>query len=420
MNPFRPVLFLAAGLLMLASTVIPAPVFGDDFRFTGQLGLESSYDDNILYVPDTLQPKGDAIQTLSAGFSVDHRIPRLNDHIDAAIMKHSYISNDALDTIDGRARMNADYAFTERLSAQANASYDKNSMIDLNLTIGQNPSTSAHRRTMIQTGMRYSLLRTLSADISAFYQRNDYENDAYTDNRSGGATLAMNWKTDAYVPRTTLGLTAGYSSYHYPDSDLTRADYKNIQLTAGWSATERMRFTMNLGGVLTDAYYEYDVQNWTIEYLGDPPVPTPVLSTYTEEYTYRSQGMVGSVNAVFIGDIWRMTLSGAHNIDLASGSDSIIQRSSAGMDISVNITPEFIAQLMATYTMYRSDKDSDLSASIDQDTLSVQPVLKYKLTDYITLNLAYTYNRCEDHDPSLTYNRHIAGLSIEAAYPFFK
>lgn len=392
----------------------------DNPVLVGHLGLEEDFSSNILFVPSTDEPESDAIRTLDAGLSFDHRSPRSSQEISGFLRNHTYRDHADLDSTDIQADMYARSAITSRLAVQGHAGYTRDSLITRDIGITGQPLNATARRILSADGHLFSDLNpTIETDMGMDYQRFDYSGSTNVDSRAGTAMLKLNWRADRYIPRASFGIEADHSRYRYVDAALTHADYDMLQALASWQTTELLQIDLRLGGGRTCAHYAYQETSWEIEYPGDGSPPLIVPMTATVEETARSQGFVGALDLSYAGYRSFCGLHVSHDIDLANGSTSVTQRSAVRLDYRVSLPPKLSVGMTGAFIINHAHQSNAATEDTDERTVSLQPNLRYHLTRHMTLTLGYAYALLRDYAAHETRRSNTTSLGIDIADELF-
>lgn len=361
-------------------------ILASEIRFNPFVGLNLSYDDNILFRKNDII--SDTYFLLRPGLNLTRKTDLLKIRLKGNYDIYKYISEDELDTENVRTYLSGEYNLKERLKLGAEASYLLSTTMDTYLEeTGRVVRREDHKLFKNRGRFTYRISEISNLSLQYSFANSEYDNDELSDWDSHVIGVT-------YTHRLKNEIDSLYISpnYYYRLSDTQDVD--DMSLSVGWRRNLSEAFKSNLlvGGRYTtvESNNGSEDSNWGIKAQFQIERKTE-LSKTTINYFHdlRTTENGGEVNT--------------DNLMLA---------------YERNLMPQFGIGIMGrfVYSYKASDRQQDIS---NTKYIQVKPYLYYILKKNCSIRLSYRYqyNEEDSHRDDSNIDRNQLWIEFRYSWP---
>lgn len=377
-------------LAVLIWLVSADSAFANGFDIIPSITVKEEYNDNIFVTQSG--EIDDYITTLSPGIELEQRTARLNLHLSGRIDGLIYTDNHDLNHIDqdywGRVR----YQLTPRMRGGFESGYLIDSRPDRDIqTTGLVLGTDIRHRLRFRAFGDYSLTEKTAAAISYAYNKEEFDEAALNDFFSHTADIGFTLNLET-LWRSTLGRM----NFGYAIADYTSSKVDNYSATLGIERrlSEFYRFIFDIGPRFTRSVFD------------DPAVATNEV-----------WGVRGQISLTYSGEFTAIRLNFSHDVQPASGRTGATERTGLSTNISRRFSDKFSGDLSAGYYLNKSDQQEFALSNIDENSFSIQPLLRYEFTRDMALEADYAYTIINDETANAERQQNLIFIRFEWRYP---
>jgi hypothetical protein len=389
---------LTMGMLGLG-LLISMPAMGGEFRVIPMIAVKEEYNDNLFFDADDITR--DFITTISPGLKLENNSERLNAGLIARIDQRLYADTDDLNATDQFYQGNLRYKLSPRLGIGAKAGFIQNSSPDRDIqTTGFVQTNATRNRQEYGVSGDYAITEKTTAGLGYAYSTDKYSGtrDAERDDvETNAGNLLLTHNLSTYFPETLGRLNFGYADYRFFDSTTQK-----YSATVGFSR----RFS-ELWTVLVDVGARY--------------TPTRFDAGPSQTGDSSGYGGVGNVVISYNGEKTGINFSLNHDIQPASGQEGASERTGLGISMNRRFAYEFSGFLNCGYFLNQSDPNQYSREKIDQQTVYINPGIRYEITQDMSVEASYNYARVEyvGGDNS-TADRNLVMVRFYLQYPILE
>jgi hypothetical protein len=138
---------------------------------------------------------------------------------------------------------------------------------------------------------------------------------------------------------------------------------------------------------------------------------------FSLDETSRSRGNLGRVVLAYKGERATADLGLYHDIRGMSGRVGAARRTSLRLNLGYGLGADLWGGLTAEYYTNKANSGQLSSDEIDEKTMSVQPRLRYKITEDLSVEAAYRFVQTTDLDDDETARQSVYSLRGVWRYP---
>ena len=398
-------------ILILAVLIAPLPLntavawdSGDPGFIHLDFGFETEYDDNLFFVPNNQEE--DWIVTGSFGVDAGYKTEKLEFHLNPAWRYYKFEDNEDLDDNDQFYRARLDYRFSPRFRINTQGAFIIDNRREDQVTDTGVVFENVQRERWDTALSAEYLLSTRSA-ITLFGQ---YENDDYQENRIStgfndleayGVGLGYNHRLHVYRRPVSLLLNTAYFYYDY---DTAETQYAYLTTGAAIELNEKFTLSAEAGPRHTNS--EYDA----VRRVPIPGTPLTQILTSTEEES--KWGANGLLNLAYDGKKTNWELALSHEIRAPSGQTQAVRQTLLQLNLNQRLTWNWSTHLLAQFYHKESNRDDSDAGDVDEDTLVLQPRVRYRINNDWFVQGLYRYSWREDDDIDESWDRNQARLQV--------
>ena len=398
-------------MAMAGWLVLGAGARADEFKLTPSVAVRQEYNSNIFF--DSSNEEDDFITRVKPGLELIERTERLDLRLAGFVTPYVYWSNEDLNSVDQDYSGRADYRLTPLLSIGANAGVRVDHQPDRDiLTTGIAYGDNRRIQQRYGGNLGWQFTELMGASVAYDYTREDWRTSNsdtdLEDYDSHAVTLGLSRELGAAKGVTIGFLNAGWAHYNYETSD---TDYYFGTVGMKHRLTEIFNVTADVGGRYTDS--TFDIQQLTI-------VPPGVLKVVTEEKSDSGWGGIGHLGVEYVGEKTRASLTASHDINAASGSSGVVQRTGLTFNGGHLLTEKLRLGAYAGVFRNKSEEDQFSGEKIEEYSYSASPSLRWEFYRDFTLEASYSFTYIDDQGEDSSSNRHLGYVQIAYGLPLFE
>jgi hypothetical protein len=404
---------MIARVAMLAAVLIAAGagrLYADEFKLTPSVALRQEYNDNLFF--DSKDEEDDFITRIKPGLELLERTERLDLRLAGFLTPVLYWDKDDLNAVDQEYSGRAGYKLTPLLTlgAQAAVRVDHQPDRDI-LTTGLAYGDNRRLQQTYGGSLGYAFSERTSASLAYTYNREDWggsNDEDLEDYDSHGATLGLSREFGS-APGVTVGvLNFGWATYDYESSE---TDYYFGTAGVKHRLSEIFNLTADIGARYTDS--SFDVERLAL-------VPPGVLRVVTREESDSGLGGIGHLAVEYAGERARASLGASHDINAASGSRGVVQRTGLTANGGYLLTEKLRFGLTASAFRNKSDDEEFSSSEVDEYAYNLRPSLRWEILRDVTLEAGYTFTYLDDRAEDANSVRNVGYLQVAYGLPLFE
>jgi hypothetical protein len=386
-------------LVNLADSAQAATVLdkGGPHFFHVDSGLELEYNDNLFFTRRNQEE--DLITTGTFGLDAGYKTERIEFHLNPFWRFYKYLEESDLDDYDQLYRANLEYHWTPRFTFNSEGGYIiDNRREDQVVETGVVFENVERTRWEALLAAEYLVSEKTTVNVFGQYLNDDYEEKrfrtSFSDLEAIGGGLGYTHLMSVLYRPTYYRLNAGYFNYNY---DTAETDY--YYLTMGISAEVNETYTIiaEAGPRYTDS--EFDAAR-------RESIPGTSLSEIVISQENSSDwGWNGLLSLAYRGEMTNWELALSREVTASSGNTQAVEQTEIRLDYDRRWTWEWSTNLLMRYYNKESDrKNSDFDDG-EQDTLVVQPRVRYRIDNDWFLQGSYRYTWRDDSDIDESWDR---------------
>ncbi len=370
---------------------------GGPHFFHVESGFELEYNDNLFFTNRSQEE--DLITTGTIGLDAGYKSERVEFHLNPFWRFYKYMEESDLDDYDQLYRTSLEYRLTPRFTFDAEGAYiidnrREDQVVDTGVVFEN------VERTRWEALLAAEYLMSPKASVKAFgqYWYDDFEDQrlrsSISDLEVKGGGLGYTHLMSVFYHPTYFRMNAGYFNYDY---DTAETDYYYLTMGARAEINETYTFMAEAGPRYTDS--EFDAARR--ESIPGTPFSTVVIS----QENARDWGWNGLLRLAYRGEMTKWELALSREITASSGDTQTVEQTELRLDFNRRWTWEWSTNLLMRYYNKDSDrKNSDIDDE-EQDTLLVQPQVRYRINNDWFLQGSYRYTWRDDSDIDASWDR---------------
>jgi len=389
-------------LPLLLGGTSAAEIKAAELKLTPGLTLEGRYNDNIYFDYDADREVDDSIWLASPELRLTSRTERLDAYLLSRFTAVRHGREHDLDATDQNHFGRVGYLLTERWQGALEAGYTRDSQPDRDIEVsGLVLSTNKRAHTHYGASTGYTFTEKLSSSVSYTYDEDDFqEDDPYdtgtSDSTAQNASLVVSRDISSIIPGTVGQLSLGYALYEYPDEKIVN---HSASVGAHYSLSEVFSLLVGVGRYYSRSRFDYD---WFFLHVDE---------------TGHSRSNLGLVVLAYKGERATADCGFYHEIRGMSGRVGAARRTSLRLNLGYGLTPDLWGGVTAEYYTNKANAGQLSSEEIDEKTMNVQPRLRYKITEDLSVEAAYRFIQTTDREDRQTGRQHVYSLSAAWRYP---
>ncbi|MDJ0668018.1 MAG: hypothetical protein QNJ61_12090 [Desulfobacterales bacterium] len=383
----------SAGHFAMAASMDPG---GPGFLHLNS-GLEQEYNDNLFFSPSDQEE--DLISTGTFGIEAGYKSEKTEINLKPLWRFYKYVENTDLDDNDQLYRATLEHQVTPRFSLNAKGAY-----INDNRREDQVEETGVVfenvERTRWEGLLAAEYLLSEKAAVNAFgqYWNDDYEDrrlrSSLSDLEAAGGGIGFSHLMSVFYHPTYFRLNTGYFNYDYDSAD---TDYYYLTMGASAEINETYTFMAEAGPRYTDS--EFDAAR-------RESIPgTSSSSVVIRRENSSDWGWNGLLSLAYRGEKTKWELGLSREITASSGETQTVEQTELRLDYDCRWTWEWSTNLLMRYYYKESDRENSDIDDGAQDTLIVQPRVRYRINNDWFLQGSYRYTWRDDNDFDESWDR---------------
>ena len=356
-----------------------------DIDLVPSIGLTTQYNDNVDFVSS--HEDADFIGIASPALKLNYSTERYSISASGALDAMGYYENSDLDTINQNYRADGRYQLTERSAIKGNLGFIKDTTLESELQETGIVNRRTNRfRYDAGGGASYRISEITDTDLDYRYSRVDYSSQEFDDRDTHEIALSLNRHLKERIDTLTVK-----PRFTYRNSD--SAEINDYAVLFGWTHryTEIDTFRAFLGIRYTDVSQKDtgdDFNNW------------------------------GGVADVSLKRTWEISsvLVGLSS-DIGYDADGLpIQVNRLYWDLNKGLSFKWGLGLKGGFYYTRSGENFDREHDL---YFEITPSAYYRITDYHTLQLAYSYAHEDDNigPDDFMSQRNMVSLTLNLVFP---
>jgi hypothetical protein len=397
-------------VLLQVPMLLPTGAVADEFKLTPSVSVRQEYNDNIFF--DTRNEEDDFITRIRPGLELINRTERLDLRLSGSLTPFFYWDRDEINAIDQDHSGRVSYRLTPLLTAGAEAGVRVDHQPDRDIeTTGLAYGDNRRLQQRYGANVAYQFTERNAARLAYSYGREDWRNasdEGLEDNDSHALTLGLSREVGAAKGVTLALLNLGWAFYDYESSE---TDYFFGTVGVRHRLTEVFSVSADIGARYTDSKFE--VQRLAV-------VPPGVLQVVTREEEEGGWGGVGHLSVAYTGERTRASLGGSHDINAASGSRGVVQRTGLTFDGGYLVTEKLRLGLFASAFRNKSDSEEFSGAEVDEYSYSLRPSLRWEIFPEFTLEAGYGFTYLDYRAGDDDAMRNLVYVQLAWGLPLFE
>ncbi len=371
-------------------------------------GFELEYNDNLFFSPD--RQEEDLITTGTLGLDAGYKTERIELRLRPLWRFYKYLDEEDLDDNDQIYRAHFDYQATPRLSFNTEGAYiNDNRRDDQVVDTGVVFENIERSRWEAMASTEYLLTEKAAFNASGQYWNDDYNDDvqergrssSFSDMEAYGGSAGYTHLLGLFYRPTFLRLNAGYYNFDY---DTAETDYYYFTIGASVELNEKLTFLAEAGPRYTDS--DYDVARR--ESITTPPFSRIVI----DQESSSEWGSNWLVNLIYRGERTKWESLFSREITASSGDTQTVEQTELRLDLNHRWTGDWSTNLSMHYYLKESDRENSDIDDDSEDTLVVQPGVRYRINNDWFVQGTYRYTWREDNDIDESWDRNQVILQV--------
>jgi hypothetical protein len=382
----------------------------DEFKLTPSVAVRQEYNSNIFF--DSSNEEDDFITRVKPGLELLERTERLDLRLAGFVTPYVYWDNGELNSVDQDYSGRVDYKITPLFSVGANAGVRVDHQPDRDIfTTGIAYGDNRRIQQRYGGNMGWQFTELMGASAAYNYGRDDWRQSSDSDLEdydSHAVTLGLSRELGS-AKGVTLGLlNAGWAHYNY---DTSETDYYFGTVGVKHRLTEIFNVTADAGARYTDS--SFDVQQLAV-------VPPGVLVVVTEDENDTGWGAIGHLGVEYVGERTRASLTGSHDINAASGSRGVVQRTGLTLNGGHLLAEKLRLGAYAGVFRNKSGENEFSGEKIEEYSYSASPSLRWEFYRDVTLEAGYSFTYLDNQEDDENSVRHLGYVQIAYGLPLFE
>jgi hypothetical protein len=400
-------------IVMLMAQVLPVggAAIADEFKLTPSVSLRQEYNSNIFF--DTRDEKDSPITRVKPGLELMNRTERLDLRLSGVVIPFYYWDESDLNSVDQDYSGRISYQLTPLVSIGANAGVRVDHQPDRELlTTGL--TTTDNRRIQQRFGgnANWMFSELMSASVSYGYTREAWRGVSATDDiedwQGHSVTLGLTRELGA-ARGVTLGLfNAGWAVYDYETS---KTNYYFGSVGVQHRLTEIFNLTADVGVRYTDS--DFEVERLAI-------VPPGVFAIVIADENSSGWGGIGRLAVEYAGERARASLGVSHDINPASGSSGVVERTGIIFSGSYLLLEKLRLGLAASAFRNKSENEEFTGNEVNEVTYNFGPSLRWEFYRDLTLEAGYGFTYVDDRTDDGNAVRNLVYIQLAYGLPLFE
>lgn len=383
-------------LTVLFATMVcmPAQLHCAEIKLIPQLSIKDQYNDNIFYDTNDFGKVHDLVAVIAPSLRLTDRTERLNASLQSTLQRTEFHEHNDFDSTDQFHTGSIGYSLTQNMNVSADARYARDSQIDRDFeTTGLVLGTATRKRQHYGCGASAALTEKTWFSTSYAYDKDTFDNPAYSDSTIQNISLTLAHNLDALVSQTTVRISPSYALYDYPDTEVT-----SYSLMAG--ASKRITEVIDLSAD-----------------MGSQVSQTKNILYGLFELREKTRGFLGQVVLSYRGERTRSSISYYQDYRSISGEVGLSHYTSVRFNVNSRFTYEFTGDFTAEYFMYKRDEKIFVSSGIDETSVRIQPRLTYDYSDDLRFEASYRLALIRDNQDDGRAVQNLYSLNVTWQYP---
>jgi len=131
-------------------------------------------------------------------------------------------------------------------------------------------------------------------------------------------------------------------------------------------------------------------------------------------------GVRGQISLTYSGEYTNFSLNFSHDVQPASGQTGSTERTGLSTSIGRRFSDKFRGDLSASYFLNKSEPQEFAFSDIEENSLRIQPRLRYEFTRDMALEAYYAYTIINDQVNDTERVQNIVYLRFTLRYPFLR
>ncbi len=365
-------------------------------------GFELEYNDNLFFSPG--RQEEDLITTGTLGLDAGYKTERIELRLSPLWRFYKYLDEEDLDDNDQIYRAHFDYQATPRLSFNTEAAYiNDNRRDDQVVDTGVVFENIERSRWEAMASTEYLLTEKAAFNASGQYWNDDYNDDvqkrrrssSFSDMEAYGGSAGYTHLLSLFYRPTYLRLNAGYFNYDY---DTAETDYYYLTLGASVELNEKYTLLAEAGPRYTDS--DYDIAR----------LESGRVMVEKDESSDWGNNWLTSLRYDSETTDWELAFS--REIMAASGDTQTVEQTELQLYFNRRWTWEWNTTLFMRYFLKESDRENSDIDEDREDTLIVQPRVRYRIINDWFVQGSYRYTWREDNDIDESWDRNQVLLQV--------
>ncbi len=383
----------------------------DEFKLTPSIAVRQEYNSNIFF--DTSNEQDSLITRVKPGLELFNRTERLELKLAGFVTPYYYWDESDLNSVDQDYSGQVSYRLSPLFSVGANAGVRVDHQPDRDI-LSTGLVYSDNRRIQQRYGGNAGWMFTelMSASASYGYTREDWRKSSNTtdieDWDSHSVTLGLSRELGA-ARGVTLGiLNAGWAVY---DFETSKTNYYFGTVGVQHRLSEVFNLTADVGTRYTDS--EFKVQQLAI-------VPPGVLAVVIEDENSTGWGGISHLAVEYAGERARLNLGGSHDINAASGTSGVVQRTGITFRGGYLLLEKLRVGLTSSAFRNKSEDEEFTGSEVDEYTYNLGSSLRWEFYRDVTLEAGYGFTYIDDRTDDGNAQRHLGYIQLAYGLPLFE
>ncbi len=367
-------------------------------------GMEIEYNDNLFF--SRRDQEEDLITTGTLGLDAGYKSERTEFHLNPSWRFYKYLEESDLDDYDQLYRATLDYKMTPRLTFSSEGGYIvDNRREDQVVDTGVVFENVERTRWEAMVSAEYLPSEKMALSMFGQYWNDDYEDQrlrsSFSDLEAIGGGLGYTHLMSVFYRPTYLRLNGGYFNYDYESAE---TDYYYLTVGASAELNEKYTLLAEAGPRYTDS--DFDVAR--NESIAVPPFSRVVI----DQESSSDWGSTWLLSLTYDGEMtnWEMALS--RDITAASGETQTVEQTELRLDLNRRWSWEWSTSLLMRYYYKESDRENSDIDDDSEDTLVVQPRVRYRLNNDWFAQGTYRYTWRDDNEFDDSWDRNQVLIQI--------
>ena len=387
-----------AGLLVTDQT-LAAPN-----QITPSLVLREEFHDNLFFARQGSEEE-EYISTATPGISLSRQSARFTAELKGWAEALDYAEHRELNAVDRFGTVGLLYSLTENIRLRGNADYGLDSRIDRDLeTTGLILSSEEREKQGYGLSSDFSLSEVSMLSVNCRFNRQEYVDPEFSDFKASSAGFGFTHDFSRQLETAVGRLNGSFMRYDY--SGFQVENY-NLTLGGSFALSEKYSLLLDVG----PRYSRSEFEAWMLLF----GLPTGRITSEEND----GWGWAGSVTLNYSGEVTQGRIYFSRDLAESSGRNGTTERTSAGLELSREITDALRFSLNSSYFLNESAVGEFAAQETDTETWQVGPRLSYRFNQELTLRLSYSYTAVDDKVTEVEQVKNVAWLELRYDYPLF-